>query len=385
MNSKWNSFALCLLALSLLPLAAARAATAPPTASDVLAHHARLVHANAQDALAGAQALQRAVETLLNSPSAETLAAARRAWLAGRVPYLQLEATRFYDGPMDRLDPFMNAWPVDEHYVDYVKGDANAGIINQPAKFPRLTRELLLSLNEKEGKRNIATGWHPIEFLLWGQDFNAAGPGNRPFTDFTPAAAHHARRAEYLRLTCALLVEHLTQLVAHWVPDRADNYRAELLRLPANEALARVLRGLGAFSGPELAGERLTVAYETKEQEDEHSCFSDNTHNDFIYDSLGVQNFYLGRYTRTDGTRLTGPGLHDLLKAANPKLAARLAREIEAGVAAARAIPAPFDQAILGADSRPGRKAIKRAIAAFWAQSRTIVEAATALGITLKL
>lgn len=383
MNSKWNSRLLPLLAAALASSPSAPAAA--PAATAVIAHHATLVHANAQDSLAAAQTMQRAIETLLQSPSADTLAAARRAWVTARVPYLQLEATRFYDGPMDRLDPLMNAWPVDENYVDYVKGDANAGVINQPAKFAQLTSALLLGLNEKEGKRNIATGWHPIEFLLWGQDFNATGPGNRPFTDFTPAAPNHARRAEYLRLTTALLVEHLTQLVAHWAPNRPNNYRAELLGLPPSEALARILKGLGAFSGPELAGERLTVAYETKEQEDEHSCFSDNTHNDFIYDALGVQNFYLGRYTRTDGTRLSGPGIHDLLKAVSPKLADRLAKEIEAGLAAARAIPSPFDQAILGADSKPGRKAIKHAIAAFWAQSRTTVEAATALGIKLKL
>ena len=384
MNSKWNS-PLPALLLALVCCGNAARSSAATTPAAVVAHYATLVHANAQDSLAAAQTMQRAIETMLKSPSADTLAAARRAWVTARVPYLQLEATRFYDGPMDRLDPFMNAWPVDENYVDYVKGDASAGVINQPGKFPTLTKELLLTLNEKEGKKNIATGWHPIEFLLWGQDFNATGPGNRPFTDFTPAGANHARRAEYLRLTTAMLVEHLTQLVAHWAPNRADNYRAELLGLPPNDALARILKGLGAFSGPELAGERLTVAYETKEQEDEHSCFSDNTHNDFIYDALGVQNFYLGRYTRTDGTRLSGPGVHDLLKATNAKLADRLAKEIEAGLAAARAIPAPFDQAILGADSKPGRKAIKRAIAAFWAQSRTTVEAATALGIKLKL
>lgn len=383
MNSRSNSLLLPLLVAALA--ASPTAPAAAPTATAVITHHATLVHANAQDSLAAAQTMQRAIETLLKSPSADTLAAARRAWVTARVPYLQLEATRFNDGPMDRLDPFMNAWPVDENYVDYVKGDANAGVINQPAKFPQLTKELLLTLNEKEGKKNIATGWHPIEFLLWGQDFNPTGPGNRPFTDFTPAGANHDRRAEYLRLTTALLVSHLTQLVAHWAPNQPDNYHAELLRLPPADALARILKGLGAFSGPELAGERLTVAYETKEQEDEHSCFSDNTHNDFIYDALGVQNFYLGRYTRTDGTRLTGPGVHDLLKAANPKLADRLAKEIETGLAAARAIPAPFDQAILGADTNPGRKAIKRAIASFWTQSRTTVEAATALGIKLKL
>jgi len=385
MNSLSNSRALLCLALALLPLRPAPAAPAPPTEATVLAHSAKLVHANAQDAHAAAQSMQRAIEAMLKSPSADTLAAARRAWLAARVPYLQLEATRFYDGPMDRLDPLMNAWPADENYIDYVKGDASAGVINQPAKFPRLTPELLLTLNEKEGKRNIATGWHPIEFLLWGQDFSATGPGNRPFTDFTPVAPNHARRAEYLRVATTLLVGHLGELVAHWAPDRADNYRAELLKAPPADALARVLRGLGAFSGPELAGERLTVAYETKEQEDEHSCFSDNTHNDFIYDALGLQNLFLGRYVRTDGTRLTGPSLHDLLQARNARLAARLTKEIEAGLAAARGIPAPFDQAILGADTKPGRQAIKRAIAAFWTQSRSIVEAAGALGITLKL
>jgi len=350
----------------------------------VIAHYATLVHANADDALTAARRMQSRIAEFSRDPSPATLDAARAAWLAARVPYLQLEATRFYDGAIERYESHLNAWPLDENYVDYVAGNRDAGVINQPGRHPVLTRELILALNEKEGKKNISTGFHAIEFLLWGQDTGPTGPGSRPHTDYL-GAPHAERRREYLRLVTDLLVEQLAHLRDDWAPDRAGNYRAEFLALPPAEAVGKILKGLGTLSGPELGGERLTVSYETKEQEDEHSCFSDNTHNDVIYDAIGIQNLYLGRYTRTDGTTLTGPGVHDLLLDADPALAARLAAQIEAGIAAARAVPPPFDQAILGPDSSPGRKAVKAAIGAFWAQSNSIARAAAALGIRLKL
>ena len=79
--------------------------------------------------------------------------------------------------------------------------------------------------------------------------------------------------------------------------------------MPPDEALACILKGAGILSGAELAGERLTVPYETKEQEDEHSCFSDNTHRDIVYDVLGIQNVFLGRYVRVNGERVEGKGV----------------------------------------------------------------------------
>lgn len=351
----------------------------------VLTNYARIMHRGYQDSVNGATRLAEAIDVVLEHASEQSLAAARQAWLKARIPYLQTETARFYDGPIDQLEGMINAWPIDESYIDYVANVPEAGIINMRAAFPILSQELILSLNEKEGRKNISTGFHAIEFLLWGQDFNKDGPGNRPWTDYVPAGRNADRRRQYLRIAAKLLTEHLQIVAAAWSDLGATNYRATFLASDPDVSLAKALKGAGAFSGPELAGERLTAPYETKEQENEHSCFSDNTHNDIIYDAVGIQNVYLGRYITSDGERLQGPGIHDLLMHFDPQFAAALAAQIEKSVTLARRIPPPFDQAILGVTGSPGRVAIKEAITSFQTQSDMIAKGAKIIGLKLEL
>jgi putative iron-regulated protein len=246
--------------------------------------------------------------------------------------------------------------------------------------FPSITAEVLEAANEDGGETNIATGWHAIEFLLWGQDFDDDGPGTRPFTDYVVGgtAQNQDRRAEYLSVVGNLLVSHLEQVRDQWAPGVPGNYRAEFLALDPDEALRRMLTGMGTLSGGELTGERMAVPFETKDQEDEHSCFSDNTHVDHRNDLLGIQNVYLGRYGS-----VFGPGINDLLATVDEDLADEVAGQIQAAVDAVFAIPTPFDQAIQGADSSPGRMAIATAIDELNAQTDLIAEAAAALGISI--
>src|SRR5262249_43064108 len=240
------------------------------------------------DALAGATSLADAIDAFVAAPADASLSRARQAWIAARVPYAQSEAFRFADGPIDAVEGFINSWPIDRNLIRYVDGDAGAGIVNQPAKYPEITRALIASLNEKGGEKNITAGFHAIEFLLWGQDLNDDGPGQRSFDDYVDGKGRHAdRRRAYLQAAAHLLIEHLQTVVDAWAPDRAANYRARFVVMPPDQALAAIVKGIGILSGSELAGERLTVPYETKDQEDEHSCFSDNTHQDFIDDVLG--------------------------------------------------------------------------------------------------
>jgi putative iron-regulated protein len=355
-----------------------------PLKRSIVRHYADLVHANYTDALIAARKLETAIESFLSKPSEPALKQARQAWIDARLPYLQTEACRFYDGPIDEVEGFINAWPIDENLIDYVADEPNAGIVNDPVKYPAITTELIAELNEKQGERSITTGFHAIEFLLWGQDRRPDGAGERSSKDYTEAK-NAVRRGAYLRAATHLLVNHLRQVADAWAPDRTNNYRAQFLALEPEVAIGRILKGLGSLSGPELSGERLTVAYQTKEQEDEHSCFSDTTHLDVQYDALGIENIYFGRYVRTDGTKIVGASIHDLLTKENPALAATLAAQIRESVRAARAIPAPFDQAVLGADSTPGRQAVRQAIKAFQAQADTIAKVAAALGIPLHL
>jgi putative iron-regulated protein len=362
---------------------AGRGEEKPDLERSVVNHYAALVSATYDDSLREAEKLQTAVGSFLDQPSAVTLAAARAAWIATRKPYLQTEAFRFYEGPIDEIDGRLNAWPVDEAYIDRVEGDPAAGIINRPDLHPELSLEVLEELNEKEGERSICTGFHAVEFLLWGQDLDPRGPGKRPHLDFVTGkeatAPNPERRKEFLRQVTAMLVRDLRTLASDWAAGNPDNYRAWFTASSSRPALQRILQGVASLSSTELAGERLIVAYETKEQEDEHSCFSDTTTMDMEFNALGIANVHSGRYRRVDGSVLEGPGLDALLRARSPELAARLSRQIEASLAAARAIPAPFDQAVLGPDSAPGRKAIHAAIGNFQEQAVTLSEAAALL------
>ena len=362
------------------PLPATAQVPAAPTAANVVAHYAALVHASYVDAHAGAVRVQRAVTAFTAAPSAEKLKAARDAWLAAREIYGQTEAYRFYGGPIDDArgpEGRINAWPMDESYVDAVEGKPNAGLVNN-RKQP-VTKKALASLNERGGEENIATGWHAIEFMLWGQDLSETGPGNRSADDFVDGRRPNAdRRRQYLNVVAELLVDDLASLVAAWAPGAKNNYRARFEK-GGQESLRRMLVGLGSLSRGELAGERLEVALASQDQEDEHSCFSDNTHRDAVANALGIENVWLGRWRRADGSMLQGPGLRDLVAARNPELAERTSRQVRASVEAAESIPAPFDRAIVA--GAPGRARVQATIASLTQQSKDLVEAAAAIGI----
>jgi len=348
----------------------------------VLKHYSVLVQATYADTLAAALTLQSAVQVLVARPSAPTIAAARTAWLQARESYGQTEAFRFYGGPIDDdkgPEGRLNAWPMDEAYVDYVDGKPTAGLIND--RKATISKQNLERMNERGGEENIATGWHAIEFLLWGQDFSSDAPGARSFEDFVDGKRANAdRRRQYLALITSMLVDDVRYLVNAWKPDAA-NYRARFEK-GGMESVRKMILALGSLSRGELAGERMEVALNTQDQEDEHSCFSDNTHRDIVNNALGIENVWLGRYLRRDGTTLSGPSLRDLVAAKDPALAAQASERMAASVAAARAIPVPFDQAIIGAKDAPGRQRVQATIDSLVQQSRDLTQAATALGIT---
>ena len=355
------------------------AAAAGPTPAAVAAHYAVLVHANYEDALQGARTLQQAIAAFVAAPSAEALAEARKRWLAAREFYGQTEAFRFYGGPIDDdkgPEGQINAWPLDEAYVDYVTGKPKAGMVNN-AKF-KITKAALAKANERGGEENISAGWHAVEFLLWGQDQSETGPGNRSFEDYVVGKGQNAdRRAQYLTVATELLVDDLMAVTKAWEPN-AKNYRAKFEK-GGKESVRKIIVGLGSLSRGELSGERMEVALNSQDQEDEHSCFSDNTHRDVVTNAKGIQNVWTGEYTRRDGSMLKGPGVRDLVAAKNPALAEKTTAQIADSVKGAEAIPAPFDRAIVKGSA--GRPAIEKTIASLVSQSKLLVESASAVGI----
>ena len=359
--------------------------------AEVVEHYADGVFASYGASLDSATAMSDTIDTFLATPTEDTLTAARQSWLDARPDYGVTEAFRFYGGPIDADDAGpegqINAWPMDESYVDYVEGDANSGIINDPEEHPELTPGALAELNEAGGETNVSTGWHAIEFLLWGQDLSEDGPGERPATDFattgTAAAKNADRRVEYLGSVTELLLADLQDVADAWDPEADDNYRAEFLAKPSDEALTDIIGGIGELSRGELAGERMSVAYTERTQEEEHSCFSDNTTEDIVANAQGVANVITGDYPGG----LAGPGLAQLLADDDEATAAELTAAVETSVTSAESIPAPFDRHLLDgvSDDDPGRAAIKTTMGNLGAQTDLIVDQAAALGLTVEV
>jgi putative iron-regulated protein len=377
----------------------------------VVGHYADLALAVFGDALSTGKALQQAIDTLLATPNPQTLQAARDAWIAARPAYLQSEVFRFGNSVVDDLEGQLNAWPLDEGLIDYVSADyqgalgnpgSNANIIANPqiqlgedkVDASKITPELLASLNELGGSEaNVATGYHAIEFLLWGQDLNGNNPGagNRPATDYAQDASctggNCDRRADYLKAVTALLVRDLETMVSHWQPNVATNYRASLLAEPAENGLRKMFFGMGSLSLGELAGERMKVALEANSSEDEQDCFSDNTHNSHFYDGKGIRNVYLGEYRKVDGSTLTGPSLSALVAKADAQTDRTLQDNLKSTEAKLQALVDSanngqhFDQ-LIGANNTAGQQLVRDAIAALVTQTAAIEQAAAKLGIS---
>ncbi len=358
----------------------ALAQTQNSTVATTVAQYAALVHANYADTLTAARDMQRTLRAFAAAPDAATLTAARKAWLEAREWYGQTETFRFYGGPIDDNkgpEGRINAWPMDEAYVDAVKGKPNAGLINN--RKLAITKKALSAANERGGEENIATGWHAIEFLLWGQDQRADGAGDRPADDFIDGKAANAdRRRQHLNVITELLIDDLTLLVRAWAPGVKNNYRARFER-GGNESLRKIFVGLGSLTRGELAGERLEVALASQDQEDEHSCFSDNTHRDAVTNALGIENVWLGRFKRLDGSMLQGASLRELVAAKDTTLADKTTQQLRASVQAAEGLRAPFDREIVDAE---GRARVQKVITSLTQQSKDLMAAAGAIGIT---
>ena len=352
---------------------------------EVVANYAEGVHHLYSNSLASAKSLDGAIDRFIAEPTPAHLEAAKRLWLVARDDYGPTEAFRFYDGPIDRPDDgpegLINAWPLDEAYIDYVEGDLTAGVINNPNEFPVIDADLLVSLNEVGGEENVSTGWHAIEFLLWGQDLNRDGPGARPVEDYT-TNTNADRRATYLAVASDVLVGHLQDMVDAWAPGSSGNYRSGFVSMDSDEAIQKIITGIGELSRGELAGERMTVAFEERSQEDEHSCFSDNTVADIVGNALGIQMVYMGNYGG-----VSGPGVKDLIAAKDEELAEQLESQIRGSVHLTTVIPQPFDQHLLEgvSDQTAGRQAVRSAIVSLENQTDTIVQAAEDIGITISV
>ncbi|WP_448682865.1 imelysin family protein [Pseudomonas nicosulfuronedens] len=377
----------------------------------VVKNYLDIAEATYGDALTTAKALQAAVDALIAKPSEETLKAAREAWIASRPSYSQSEAFRFGNSIIDDWEGAVNAWPLDEGLIDYVAKDyqhaegnagASANIIanteiqvgEDKIDVKEITGEKLKGLNELGGSEaNVATGYHAIEFLLWGQDLNGTKPGagDRKYTDYAQGKdctnGHCDRRAAYLKAATDLLVADLEEMAGNFKSGVADNYRAKVEADTAQNNLRKMFFGMGSLSLGELAGERMKVALEANSTEDEHDCFSDNTHNTLFFNAKSIRNIYTGEYKRTDGSVVKGPSLSDLVAKVDAQTDTELKADLANTEAKMQVIVdraekdgVHFDQMIAPEDKDDQQK-IRDAIASLVKQTGAIEKAATAVGV----
>jgi len=375
----------------------------------VLEHYADLAYAKYGDSLTTAKTLQKKIDTLLAEPTERNLAAAREAWVAARHPYQQTEAYRFGNAIVDDWEGKVNAWPLDEGLIDYTaasyggESDENAlytanvianktlTVGGKTIDASRITKELLAdTLHEiDEVEANVATGYHAVEFLLWGQDLNGTGPGAgvRPASDFDLASCSWGncdRRGDYLRAATELLIDDLQWMVGQWAAGGAA--RAAVTSGEAQQNLATIFTGMGSLSYGELAGERMKLGLLLHDPEEEHDCFSDNTHWSHYNDVLGIRNVYTGTYKRIDGSTLTGPSLSDLVAAKDPAADKNLREHLDATLGEMQVLVdtaqagEAYDQ-MIGEGNASGNAKVRAAIDALVAQTRAIEKAVDAMGL----
>ncbi len=398
--------------LAVQPLAA-RAETPEPAA--VLETYADIAEAIYQDAHKAAEDLQSAIAALLKDPTEDSLTKARKAWLAARVPYMQTEGFRFGNAIVDDWEGRVNSWPLDEGLIDYVdpksygeESDENPLYTANVIANPKLkiggkeidasvidAKLLAQTLQEADGvETNVATGYHVIEFLLWGQDLNGTGPGagKRPATDYSLKACTHDhcdRRRTYLEVATRLLVDDLGEMAEAWGKD--GQARIDLHGKGPQGGLATILTGIGSLSYGELAGERIKLGLLLHDPEEEHDCFSDNTYNSHYYDQIGMMEIWNARYQRLDGSIVSGPSLAALAHAKAPEAAKRLdaamaetKAKMEVMKTTAESGKMAYDQ-MLAADNPQGNKILDDIVEALISQTRAVEGVVDALGLEIKV
>lgn len=349
----------------------------------VVKQYAAMMRANAVDVVDRMTTLQAAVDAFVAAPSPDGLAAAQQAYLDVRPYYGEFEVSRFYNGPIDAVQGRVNEWPIDENFIDYTAGNATGGIINDPQHFPQLTPQVLASSDERGGIENLSTGFHALEFLLWGQRLDQTdGPGQRPYTDYVDGgtATNQDRRRTYLKSATDLLLDDLSGVAAQWVAGDPSSYAAMMLAGKPHDQLQLILRGYSNMAVSELYFERMNDPFLTQNRKDEESCFSESTSIDITSNALGVENAYLGRYHA-----LIGPSVSELVRAKDAALDATMRQQLAAARAAIEAIPPPFDHAVLAPVGSDAHDKVQAALDALKPMADTIRQVAKTLGVTVNI
>jgi putative iron-regulated protein len=321
-----------------------------------------------------AQTLEHTIDAFLKDPTEPNLALARQSWVQARPSYLVTEVYRFFDSPIEEVEGRVNAWPMNEAAIDYVKDNAKAGLINRSTD--PVTAASLIKANQAKDEADVTTGWHAIEFLLWGQDLSADGPGARPAADFIAGTPANDRRRTYLHEAAELLEQDIKGVAAAWNSEAPGGYATKLKAMPEREVLGRAMNGMAILAGFEFMSARLAVALDSGDQEDEHSCFSDTTHQDFVYDLAGIKAVWTG-----DSNGAERIGIDALVRSIDKPTADKVDALIANAETKIVALGDPWDKVLAADPSSPERKAAEATVASLQALGKGLTEAGGKLGV----
>jgi putative iron-regulated protein len=278
-----------------------------------------VAQANYNDLAQRTTTLQQAVAAFTASGSEADLASCKQAWHDARHAWENSESMLFGPVSTGNIDPRIDTWPV--NFVD-LDAQLSSGNAFTPAYI--------------SGLEDALKGFHPIEYLLFGQD------GNKTAAQFTD------REREYLTALANDVAQLTATLANAWAPATSGNYSEVLrtagegstvygTRLAAFEELVNAMAGIC----DEVANTKMFEPFQAQDPSLEESPFANSSIADFTNNIRGIQNVYLGRYGSTDGV-----GLEDLVRQYNLQLDGQIKLQITAAIDALNAITVPFGEAI---------------------------------------
>ena len=305
--------------------------------------------------------MNNAIIKFIQATDNNSLINAKNKWIEARIVYGITEAFRFYGGPIDGVNKYgeegpeglINAWPLNEAYIDYVQGNPEAGIINNLSL--EINAETIIAANMSEDDADVSTGWHAIEFLLWGQDFSLETAGLREASDYLPTNEVNVRRRAYLVATSTLLLEHVNWLAEQW----SENGEGRKSFIAKDDPGGAILTGIATLAGFELSSERIATALDSGDPEDEHSCFSDQTHNDVKANFNGIKNVYLGKGQNGKSFK---PSISEFVMKNDIKLHENIMQVINNTDDTINNITVPFDKMLSEPKNGLGRQAAEKTV-----------------------
>ena len=305
--------------------------------------------------------MHKSISMFLKYPTEENIQNVKNKWIEARKVYGITEAFRFYGGPIDGVNQYgeegpeglMNAWPLNEAYIDYVMGNDSSGIISNLSY--EINAKTIIASNMSEDDADVSTGWHAIEFLLWGQDNSLEIPGTRKASDYSGSGVIKERRRAYLKEASDLLLEHISWLNTQW----SYNGKGRTGFLEKSDPGGAILTGIATLAGFELSSERIATALDSGDPEDEHSCFSDQTHHDIRANFNGIRNVYLGIGLNS---KKFSPSISEIVAKKNPALDSAIIKLLEKTSNSIDKITIPFDKMLSEPESGLGRMAAEETV-----------------------